>query len=354
MFSVLKINSQSFYCRLRNMKIDCSSKSRAILVTCAREAYFDSIVITNSNIRGIQCVGGYGCIYTNIVVFGKNARNVGIEIGTSDNTFRDIYAIDCDIFVYNHGGTNLFDSCHAWILEPSIINSCIFMKIAKPTRIISCCSDTYKYSFWIEDKTGITVEIINNSIIYNPEYYNSTIATEAPTVFYIKDSSGYATQNIVFSNNYIYCPSKDNWGFEKGNLTNVNKNLFVGRMNNNVGFNIDPIDTDKFEITPKEDFDSSFKVTITRKNRRCLLKGQFHKETGMPTSQTVICELPDGLKPHKGFMLPIFFSDIQWGIKQVGYGYIDSDGVLKIQAQDNTMKYASINIEYDIKENELI
>jgi hypothetical protein len=136
---------------------------------------------------GIMIDSGGENFFTDIDILGDASPNsVGINAGTGDCHYTDIYMTNCYTGIICNG-TNFFTRVHPW-MQKNFNGSIGFLHKGGDAFLNGCYLDSFQYS--IKKMCGARLTISQMEIFYNTTLYNPTEWNYPPYVFYFELPSG--------------------------------------------------------------------------------------------------------------------------------------------------------------------
>ena len=335
------IDTQSF---IKRLTIDCEKNSKGLSIT-AKRCYLENLYFKNIHNVGLSIDGGYEVTVSNCNFRGVSPTNKAIVVNTTDIYIEHCFGTDNNVFIENNASGNIFESCHAWIYTPSVLPNSIFIDLAVSGLVTNCVSDTYYIGF--KCRTIGTSRIANSNFIINPEYYNKSNYSEPPIFIYFDGERAYRTSII---NNWVSFPDTSLTGYDvPGKLYNIDKINVQGQVYGNTGYNVDMFNTCKVMLSNAPGNISTKQSYVIRKNGRVTLKCCFAFDGSIPSSETVIFTLPDGMRPFQNFYGFGHMGTNIDNISKTCHVFIESNGDVKVKnaSGDNSMSQGLVVLEFD-------
>lgn len=333
--------------KLQNVMIDCEECEVGIRVS-ARRVYMEHIYLFNIQSVGLSLDGGYEIDVTRCNFRGISSTNKAIVINTTDNYIYNCYGTDNNVFVENNAVGNIIVNCHSWIFTTSILSNSVFAILNTSAHVDKCVIDTY--SIGIKTRRDGTSRITGCDFIVHPDYLNSSTVSSPPMFIYFTGDEGNVYRTVI-SNNRISFPSSSETGFDvPGYLYNIDKELVMCEINGNTGYYVDFCNGVKIDLSPLNNNISTLKSYAIRKNNRVAIKCYCAFSDKIPSDDTVVFNLPIGMRPFTGFYaFGAMGSNIN-NISKTMFVYVDSNGDIKVKNNtgDDTMSQGVIILEFDV------
>ena len=300
------------------------------------------ITIKNISNTAYQIDAGNEVIFENSHLYGSSNTSVGLALYKGDCHYKDIIMIDVHTGIIA-SSTNFYSRIHAWIKTKELIPNSIFMRCTSTSQsfLNQCYSDTYHYSFYIENDHRIKLtehynynnqnvmdnEILSqmNNMIYmfyftNSEWSQRVSITNSHIMGLPGNNSKASFTNIPLSENLMYCD-------EQTRIINFLQNFKANEI---------PItsllDSQNFSLS------SSYKNQINRISNVIDLNLRLQANNFIQGSnQTItVYKIPQQFKPitETSFLIPQ--TSNTYGLKGYLLCYITEDGDIKINIPSGT------------------
>lgn len=343
--SGVNIDTQSY---IKGLTIDCENNKKGLSIK-AKRCYLDNLYFKNIKEVGLSIDGGYEVTVSKSNFRGISPDNKAIVVNTTDIYITHCFGTDNNVFIENNADGNIFESCHAWIFTPSILPESIFINFNISGIANNCVADTYYIAFRC-NAIG-SCRITNNNFINHTDYYNADIYEKAPTFIYFYGAK--TVYKTTIANNWVSFPSKTETRFDvDGYFYNIPKENVFSQVFGNNGYNIGNVNINKVIIPNGVNNITSKQSYAIRKNNRVSLKCYFAYTNPIPSTETVVCILPEGFRPFRNFYTFAVVGENIEKLSCVCNAFINSTGeVIIINASNNpNISQGLINIEFDVWE----
>ena len=207
---------------LKNIVIDMNSVANiGIYGIRIIKKLISGITIKNISNTGYQIDTGNEVIFENSHLYGSSNTSVGLALYKGDCHYKDIIMIDVHTGIIA-SSTNFYSRIHAWIKTRELIPNSIFMKCVSTSQsfLNQCYSDTYHYSFYVENDHRIKLTEhynYNNQGIMNAEI----LAQLGNMIYMFYFTNPEWSQRVSITNSHIQGLSGN---INKASFTNLQQN----------------------------------------------------------------------------------------------------------------------------------
>ena len=336
------LNGNDYQGFLKNIVIDMNSVANiGIYGIRIIKKLICGITIKNISNTGYQIDTGNEVIFENSHLYGSSNTSVGLALYKGDCHYKDIIMIDVHTGIIA-ASTNFYSRIHAWIKTKELIPNSIFMRCTSTSQsfLNQCYSDTYHYSFYIENDHRIKLtehynynnqnimdsEILSqmDNMIYmfyftNSEWSQRISITNSHIMGLPGNNLKASFTNIPLSENLMYCD-------EQTRIINFTQNFKANEIP------VTELSTEQFSIQ------SSYQNQISRISGVVQTNIRLQNNTFLSgaNQKITVYTLPENFRPitEIPFMLPV--TDTSYNLKNYLFGYIAKNGEIIVNIPTGT------------------
>ena len=280
-------------------------------------------------------------IFENSHLYGSSNTSVGLALYKGDCHYKDIIMIDVHTGIIA-SSTNFYSRIHAWIKTKELIPNSIFMRCTSTSQsfLNQCYSDTYHYSFYIENDHRI--KLTEHYNYNNQNIMDSEILSQMDNMiymFYFTNSEW--SQRVSITNSHIMGLPGNNL---KASFTNIplSENLMYCDEQTRIINFLQNFKANEIPITslldPNFSLSSSYKNQINRISNVIDLNLRLQANNFIQGSnQTItVYKIPQEFIPitETSFLIP--HTSNTYGLKGYLLCYITEGGDIKINIPTGT------------------
>lgn len=327
---------------LKNIVIDMNNiATKGIYIIRSVKKLISAITIKNISNIGYQIDDGYEIIFEKSHLYGSANTSIGLQLNDSDCHYTDLIMIDVHTGIVA-GASNFFTRIHAWMLTRSFIPNSKFMRCTSGSTsfLNQCYSDTYHYSFYLENSHRI--KLTEHYNYNNQNIMNSDVITACGGMiymFYFTDPSYSA--GVSITNSHIMGLPNNN---EHASFTNLQQNEILSYCDYNtrtVNF-VKNFKANEIPITTL--LDDNFSLSSSYANQISRISGIVDLNIRLQASNYIeganqeltVYNLPQQFRPitETSMLLPV--TDSSYNLKTYIFGYIATGGNVNIRIPTGT------------------
>lgn len=180
---------------VRNLVINCKEKAQnGIHHVMGRNLWYENVTVNDVKSCGLLVDGNVKVdkftVVKNLDVYHTYVDTYGIIINATDCKLRNVRCRDAKYGIKLAAASNFLDDVHCWLISPLPIPGSICFDVNNGFQyFIGCYADTYETGWDFSDNDNHQ-SLIGCQFYPNPEFYNDTSDTTAPTIFKFRSMDG--------------------------------------------------------------------------------------------------------------------------------------------------------------------